>query len=64
MEEQDKKKAQRRSTASVRKASKHGETTQKMMCFKVDLDVWAHLQQEANKGRLINKLLAEHYGQQ
>lgn len=64
MEEQDKKKAQRPSTASVRKSSKHGQTTQKMMCFKVDLDMWEHLQHEANKGRLINKLLADYYGQQ
>lgn len=64
MEQQEKTRAQRPSTASVRKASKHGQITQKMMSFKVDIDLWEHLQQEANKGRLINKLLADYYGQQ
>lgn len=45
----------------VRKAFRHGTITQKMMSFKIDLDIVERLQEEQNKGRLINNLLREHY---
>lgn len=45
----------------LRKAYKRGTITQKMMSFKIDLDIVERLQQEQNKGRLINNLLREHY---
>lgn len=32
-----------------------------MLSFKIDLDILARLKQEANKGRLINNLLRDHY---
>ena len=45
-----------------RKAYKWGQRTQKMMSFKIDLDLVERLKDEANKGRLINNLLRNHYG--
>ena len=45
----------------LRKASRRGTITQKMMSFKIDLNIVERLQQEQNKGRLINNLLREHY---
>lgn len=44
-----------------RKAFKWGERTQKMMSFKVDLDLVKHLQGVKNKGRLINNLLRDYF---
>lgn len=61
MEELKNETRQRKSTASVRKASRHGVTTQKMMAFKIDLDLAEKMQGERNKGRLINDLLRQHY---
>lgn len=46
----------------VRKQSTWGKVTQKMMTFKIDLDLLERLQQEVNKGRLLNNLLRKHYG--
>lgn len=43
-----------------RKEFKHGQVTQKMMSFKVDLDLCDWLKTVANKGRLINKLLRQY----
>lgn len=39
-----------------------GKVTQKMMSFKIDLDLVERLKIEANKGRLINNLLRDYYG--
>lgn len=44
-----------------RKAYKWGQRTQKMMSFKVDLDLAARLVEVKNKGRLINNLLREYF---
>lgn len=43
-----------------RKEFKHGMITQKMMSFKVDLDLCDWLKTVANKGRLINQLLRQY----
>lgn len=43
-----------------RKEYKHGQVTQKMMSFKVDLDLCDWLKTVANKGRLINQLLRQY----
>ncbi len=59
--ESEKKKGKRKSQATIRKASQKGTTTQKMMSFRVDLQNWEKLQHEANKGKLINDLLAAYY---
>lgn len=64
METTEKKRKERKSTASIRKASRHGEHTQKMMSFRIDEVNAEKLAREPNKGRLINNLLAEHYRQQ
>lgn len=53
---------ERKSTATIRKAAKRGEITQKMMTFRLDADLIENLENEANKGRLINQLLKKHYG--
>lgn len=45
-----------------RKVFAWGQVTQKMMSFKIDLDLFERLKDEANKGRLINNLLRNHYG--
>lgn len=45
-----------------RKVFTWGQVTQKMMSFKIDLDLVERLKYEANKGRLINNLLRNHYG--
>lgn len=45
-----------------RKSYKHGTITQKMMSFKIDLDIVDRLQMEVNKGRLINNLLRKYFG--
>lgn len=45
-----------------RKARKWGTISQKMMSFRIDLDLVNLLNGEANKGRLINNLLRKHYG--
>lgn len=59
--EQETKKKKRKSTATIRKASTKGTTTQKMMTFRVDLVNWEHLQGVPNKGKLINDLLEAHF---
>lgn len=38
--------------------AKNGERTQKMMAFRVDLDNLEWLEQQANKGRYLNDLIA------
>lgn len=45
-----------------RKEYRWGSITQKMMSFKIDLDLLERLQLEPNKGRLINNLLRRHFG--
>ncbi|MER2032578.1 hypothetical protein [Exiguobacterium indicum] len=45
----------------VKKPFKWGERTQKMMSFKVDLDLAERLVEVRNKGRLINNLLREYF---
>lgn len=57
--EQEKKK--RASTATIRKSFEKGVRTQKMMTFRLDSDLIDLLNQEANKGRLLNNLLREHF---
>lgn len=57
-------KKKRPSTATVRKASKHGARTQRMMAFRIDEENVERLSKEPNKGRLINELLEKHYSQQ
>ncbi|MBQ4205191.1 MAG: hypothetical protein II662_00855 [Bacteroidales bacterium] len=59
MEQANKKK--RASTATIRKAFEKGVRTQKPMTFRLDSDLDEKLGQEANKGRLINDLLREHF---
>lgn len=59
--ENEKNEKKRKSTATVRKASTHGVTTQKMVTFKCDLENVERLKQVVNKGRLINELLDEHF---
>lgn len=44
-----------------RKAYKWGQRTQKMMSFKVDLDLAARLVEVKNKGRLLNNLLRDYF---
>lgn len=44
-----------------RKAFRWGQRTQKMMSFKVDLDLAEMLVEVKNKGRLINNLLREYF---
>lgn len=60
MEEEAKKK-ERPSTATVRKASKKGVVTQKMMAFRIDAENAERLAEEPNKGRLINELLHAYF---
>ena len=60
--ENEKKK--RKSTATIRRASTRGVIAQKAMTFRVDSVLVPYLEQEQNKGRLINNLLYEHYGVQ
>lgn len=62
METEEKKKKERASTATIRKASKKGEVTQRMMTFRVDNDVWDALQGFPNKGRLLNDLVRKFCG--
>lgn len=44
-----------------RKAFRWGQRTQKMMSFKVDLDLVECLKTVRNKGRLINNLLRKYF---
>ena len=60
--EETKKKRTYKSVATIRKACKKGQRTQKMMSFKADIDVLEAMANEVNKGRLINELLRKHYG--
>lgn len=62
MGKETKKKRERVSTATIRKACSKGQVTQKMMTFRLDGDLVEELEKEVNKGRLINNLLREHYG--
>lgn len=64
MEKEEQKKAKRESTATIKKASIWGQVTQKMMSFRIDLDIAVRVKQEPNKGRLINDLLRKHYEQE
>lgn len=41
-----------------KEGAKHGVITQKMMSFKIDLENIAWLQQQRNKGRYLNELIA------
>lgn len=41
----------------IRKEWKHGVVTQKMMSFKIDLDLVEYLGTKPNKGRYINDLI-------
>lgn len=60
--EEEKARSKRKTLENrVRKAYTWGGITQKMMSFKIDLDMWERLNGEANKGRLINNLLRQHY---
>ena len=43
---------------------KRGTVTQKMMAFRLDGDLVDKLEQVANKGRLINQLLHDHFAQE
>lgn len=61
MEEEKARKKRKSLEERVRKAYTWGGITQKMMSFKIDLDMWERLKGEANKGRLINNLLWQHY---
>lgn len=61
MEEEKARKRRKSLEERVRKAYTWGGITQKMMSFKIDLDMWERLKDEANKGRLINNLLRQHY---
>lgn len=61
MEKNEKTKKERASKATLRKASKKGEVTQKMMSFRVDADVWESMQGLPNKGRFLNDLVRRHY---
>lgn len=36
-----------------------GVVTQKMVSFRCDLEVWEWLQEQPNKGRYINRLIAD-----
>lgn len=46
-------------TAGGRKAyARKGERAQKMFNFRLDLDHWEWLQQQPNKGRYLNELIA------
>lgn len=57
------KKRERKSVATIKRAFKKGDgPQQKMVSFRCDNDVLEKLQQEANKGRLINELLRKHFG--
>lgn len=53
---------QKEGNERIRKQSKWGAVTQKMMSFKIDLDIMEKLKGESNKGRLVNNLLRQHYG--
>lgn len=44
-----------------RKTFRWGQRTQKMMSFKVDLDLAERLVEVKNKGRLINNLLRDYF---
>ena len=41
----------------IKKEWKHGVITQKMMAFKIDLDLIEYLNTKPNKGRYINDLI-------
>lgn len=41
----------------IKKPWKHGVRTQKMMSFKIDLDLVEYLNTKPNKGRYINELI-------
>ena len=61
--ENEKSKKKRESTATIRKTCSRGTVTQRMMSFRLDSDLIEHLEQTANKGRLINDLLRKHFEQ-
>lgn len=61
MEEEKARKRRKSPEERIRKAYTWGGITQKMMSFKIDLDLLERLKGEANKGRLINNLLRQHY---
>lgn len=61
MEEAKARKRRKSLVERTRKAYTWGGITQKMMSFKIDLDMWERLKGETNKGRLINNLLRQHY---
>lgn len=61
MQNEEEKKKERPSSASLRKASRKGVVTQKMMSFRIDADNAERLANEPNKGRLINELLHAYF---
>lgn len=55
---------EKKSTASIKKAFVRSVgRTQKMVSFRLDNDLIERLNQEPNKGRLINNLLREYFGE-
>lgn len=49
---------QKQDAVRIKKEWKHGVRTQKMMSFKIDLDLIEYLNTKPNKGRYINELIA------
>lgn len=55
---------EKKSTATIKKAFvRSAGRTQKMVSFRLDDDLRERLNQEPNKGRLINNLLREYFGE-
>ena len=55
---------EKKSTATIKKAFvRSAGRTQKMVSFRLDDDLRERLNQEPNKGRLINNLLREFFGE-
>lgn len=55
---------EKQSTASIKKAFVRSVgRTQKMVSFRLDNDLIERLNQEPNKGRLINNLLRKYFGE-
>lgn len=64
-QKKEKKKRAYKSQATIRKAYRKADgRTQKMVSFRLDVDLIPHLEGEANKGRLINELLRIYFGAQ
>ena len=48
---------EKKETERIKKTWKHGTVTQKMMSFKIDLELVEYLNTKPNKGRYINDLI-------